>query len=700
MQFEWAQGDGRLGREATGKIFPPAFVCSKLDPNSATLFIERDVVKDKARQAVRSIRRTLIALPQGGKSSIAFSVDLIGFSLCVVSALWLVHLAPYVIPYLLVVAVTALASIFFAWLQGMYRSVVRYMGFDLFVVGARSALGSAVIGAVLMQNLVFGATPYRWATAYAAFSFIYIIGSRYLARLFLVERRAQKHRERVIIYGAGSAGVELATNLQDGDQYLAVVMLDDDLKLHGKKVKGLEVRPPSDLAALCRKFDAKRIFLAMPRAEIRSRRQVLEHLSEFPIRVQTVPSFGDIVSGNASVDDISDVDVNDLLGRDPVPPNPQLLSACVTDKSVLISGAGGSIGAELCRQLLALNPRRLVLLEISEPALYSIDKELRGIHRELGSQCEIVPLLGSAHHETRVREALQSFGVQTVYHAAAYKHVPLVEQNLFEGIHNNVFGTLHTARAAMECGVESFVLISTDKAVNPTNVMGATKRLAELILQAADDNTHLTRFSMVRFGNVLESSGSVVPLFREQIRNGGPITITHREIIRYFMTIPEAAELVIQAGSMAHGGDVFVLDMGDPVRIQDLAYRMVNLMGLTMKDDDNPDGDIAIEYIGLRPAEKLYEELLIGSNVSGTEHPRIMRADEEYLPYDSLAKIVGELESASAQLDYERARDLLCQAVKEYSAADSIADWVWLSKNGEHGLDEDDTVVDFPSKTA
>jgi len=657
-------------------------------------------VTGRDRQAIRSIRQALTALPQGGKASIAFTVDLIGFSLCVVAALWLVHLVPYVVPYLLVTAVTASTSVFFAWLQGMYRSVVRYMGFDLFVVGARSALGSAVIGAVLMQYLVFDATPYRWAAAYAAFSFIYICGSRYLARLFLVERRAQGNRERVIIYGAGSSGAELATNLHDGDEYLAVVMLDDDSTLQGKKVKGLEVHAPSELASLCRKLDAKRVFLAMPRAESHSRRQVLELLSEFPIRVQTIPNFTDIVSGIARVEDISDVDVKELLGRDPVPPNPHLLQACVTDKSVLISGAGGSIGSELGRQLLALNPKRLVLLEISEPALYNINKELQGIHQKTESNCEIIPLLGSAYHEAHVRDVLHCFSVQTVYHAAAYKHVPLVEQNLFEGIRNNVFGTLHIARAAMESGVESFVLISSDKAVNPTNIMGATKRLAELILQAAEDRTHRTRFSMVRFGNVLESSGSVVPLFREQIRHGGPITLTHRDIMRYFMTIPEAAELVIQAGSMARGGDVFVLDMGEPVRIQDLAYRMVNLVGQTVKDDRNPDGDIAIEYIGLRPAEKLFEELLIGSNVAGTEHPRILRADEDYLEYDSLALVVGEMEIALENLDYEQAHRLLRKAVQEYVPADDIADWVWLSQGSEPGPESTDTIVEFPGKSA
>ena len=654
----------------------------------------------RANQAVKSVRKLLLELPRAGKSSIAFLADLIGFSLSAIAALWLVYLEPYVVNSLLVVVTTALASVLLAWLQGMYRSVVRYMGLDLFVAGGRTALGSAVAGAVLMQFYVFAATPYRWATAYAAFSFIYMCGSRYAARWFLVEKRSHKHRERVIIYGAGEAGVELTTSLQEGDEYLPVAMLDDDTKLHGKKVRGLEVHAPSALASLRSEFDAKRVLLAIPRAHSESRRQVLEQLSEFPIRVQTIPNFGDIISGKASVDDISDVDVKDLLGRDPVPPNPQLLQACVSGKSVLITGAGGSIGSELCRQVLALNPKRLILLEISEPALYSIDKELRRIHQDMASRCEIVPLLGSAHHESRVREALRSFEIQTVYHAAAYKHVPLVEQNLFEGIHNNVFGTLHTARAAMECGVESFVLISTDKAVNPSSVMGATKRLAELILQAANDKTNVTQFSIVRFGNVLESSGSVVPLFREQIRNGGPITITHRNIIRYFMTIPEAAELVIQAGSMAKGGDVFVLDMGEPVRIRDLAYRMVNLMGYTVKDDDNPDGDIAIEYIGLRPAEKLYEELLIGSNVSGTEHSRIMRADEDFIAYDSLLQVFGELGTACSELNYERARAILCRAVIEYTPTEGVADWVWLSKSGERRPEKSDTVIEFPGKTA
>ncbi|MCH8137070.1 MAG: polysaccharide biosynthesis protein, partial [Proteobacteria bacterium] len=623
-------------------------------------------MNNKASRAADSLREFLIGLSRPAKSGIAFTADLFGFSLCVLAAFWLLALGSYAIANVMVVAFTALVSVFLAWWQGMYRSVVRYMGLDLFIAGSLTAVGSALAGAILMNVFVFGGTPRRWAIAYALFSFLYICGSRYFARLFLMDRRAQQQRQKVIIYGGGAAGVELTMSLQNGNVYLPVAMLDDDPKLQGKKVKGLEVHAPSEIEALCRRYSAKIVLLAVPRAKHKSRRKILEYLSEFPVHVQTIPDFGDIVSGKARVDDISDVDVEDLLGRDPVPPIPQLLESCVAGKSVLVTGAAGSIGSELCRQLLALNPKRLVLLDNSEAALYHIDKELQGLLPELGIACEIVPLLGSVGHERRIREVMTSFAIQTVYHAAAYKHVPLVEYNIFEGIHNNVFGTMHTARAAMDSGVETFVLISTDKAVSPTSIMGATKRFAELILQAHNSRSTTTRFCMVRFGNVLESSGSVVPLFREQIRNGGPLTITHRDIIRYFMTIREAAELVIQAGSMARGGDVFVLDMGEPVRIQDLAYRMVRLMGLTVQDATNPDGDIAIQYIGLRPAEKLYEELLIGSNVAGTEHPRIMRADETFLPYDTLWDLIRDLEAAAAGLEYARARHLLTQAVAGY----------------------------------
>jgi FlaA1/EpsC-like NDP-sugar epimerase len=447
---------------------------------------------------------------------------------------------------------------------------------------------------------------------------------------------------------------------------------------------------------LCEELSVRTVLLAMPSANLRRRRTVLKQLSEFPVRVQTVPAYRDIVSGKARVDELSDVAVNDLLGRDPVPPDPTLLKSCITGKSVMVTGAGGSIGGELCRQILQLDPERLVLLDTSETALYRISKELEEQVKDRLLDLELLPILGSVTHEEKLCKTLEVFGVETVYHAAAYKHVPLVEHNIFEGIGNNVFGTLHAARAAIDAGVATFVLISTDKAVNPTSIMGATKRLAEMVLQAFARDATATKFCMVRFGNVLESSGSVVPLFRKQIRKGGPVTVTHRDIIRYFMTIPEAAELVIQAGSMAKGGDVFVLDMGEPVRVQDLAYRMINLMGLSVLDEKNPDGDIEIQYIGLRPAEKLYEELLIGSNASGTHHPRICRADEDYLAADVIAAIMADLAEATDALDFEGARAILARAVTEYEPTNDIDDLIWRGSN-RVGREQDpaDKVVDF-----
>jgi len=406
------------------------------------------------------------------------------------------------------------------------------------------------------------------------------------------------------------------------------------------------------------------------------------------------------VTGKARVDDIRDVDVEDLLQREAVPPDKKLLAASVTRKSVMVTGAGGSIGSELCRQILKLRPKMLVLFEISEVALYNIEKELQKLSGKLGIECDVVALLGSIHHQDRVLEIMQTFEVNTVYHAAAYKHVPVVEQNVLEGVHNNIFGTLHTARAAVEAKVDTFVLVSTDKAVSPTNVMGATKRFSELLLQAMQDQYSSICFSMVRFGNVLESSGSVVPLFREQIRAGGPVTVTHREIIRYFMTIPEAAQLVIQAGAMARGGDVFVLDMGKPVRIQDLAKHMINLMGLTVRDDDHPDGDIEIQYTGLRPAEKLYEELLIGSNVSGTHHPRIMRANEEYLDYEQLLPLLEDLRASSLKLDRDRVRDVLLHSVSGYAPTNGIDDLVWIGAKRMRAKEASDNVVDLTPRSA
>jgi FlaA1/EpsC-like NDP-sugar epimerase len=600
-----------------------------------------------------------------------------------------------------VVAISLLAILIavpMQWFFGLYASIVRYTGLTLLVVGLRTTFFVTATLMAVSSLAGFSSAPIRVGIVFWAFSLILIVGGRVAARMFL--SRSNADREPVIIYGAGQAGAQLISALVEGDDYLPVAIVDDNPKLHRQRIHELKVYAPEDLGQLISTAAAKRILLAMPGASRRARRQVLEHLSEFPVRVMTMPDVNDIVIGKARVDDISDVDVKDLLGRNPVPPIPELLDSCVRGKNVLVTGAGGSIGAELCRQILASEPERLVLLELSETALYRIERKLRKRAKHSGSNSEIISLLGSAHHKGRVREVMDAFDIQTVYHAAAYKHVPIVEQNLFEGIHNNVFGTLHCVQAAIETGVESFVLISTDKAVNPSSVMGATKRLAELILQAYEGEEHDTQLCMVRFGNVLESSGSVVPLFKEQIRSGGPVTVTHRDIIRYFMTIPEAAQLVIQAGAMANGGDVFVLDMGKPVKIADLARRMINLMGLTVRDDNNPDGDIEIQYTGLRPAEKLYEELLIGSNVSGTEHPRIMRADEDFLTMEELMECLNGLESASRRLDYAQARELLLRSVNEYNPENGIDDLVWLRKTGtdDTSKSRSDRVVDFPKK--
>lgn len=658
-------------------------------------------MKTKRARFAKLLRRYLVALPRSSKQLISILFDGAGFCLCAFATTWLLF-GPDAFSdrSALLYAGLALVAIPLAWSQGLYQSIVRYMGMDLLAAGGKTALGTAALIAVFVYSANLGEAPFRWAIAFSTLAFIYLCGSRFVARVFLVRRKARHERESVIIYGAGDAGASLATGLLGSNDFIPVAMVDDEIALFGKTVQGLLVHPPSSIGRLIRQTHATRVLLAIPSATRTKRRRILERLSEFPVHVQTMPDLGDLVSGKARVDDIMDVDVQDLLGRDPVPPDDKLLHASVTAKSVMVTGAGGSIGSELCRQLIQLNPKTLILFELSEIALYNIEREIRERVLTMNSDCQVVPLLGSVHHEERVVEILSTFHVSTVYHAAAYKHVPVVEHNLLEGVHNNIIGTLNTARAAAETGVENFVLISTDKAVSPTSVMGATKRFAEMILQAMNDECDDTRFCMVRFGNVLESSGSVVPLFRQQIRNGGPVTVTHPEIIRYFMTIPEAAQLVIQAGAMAKGGDVFVLNMGEPVKIRDLAIRMINLMGLSVRDEHNPDGDIEIKYTGLRPAEKLFEELLIGSNVTGTRHSRIMRAEEDYITYDSLTMLINELNAAAHELDRDRAREVLLKSVHGYKPENGIEDLVWVRKMQVREKRHSDTVVNFKPRSA
>jgi len=563
----------------------------------------------------------------------------------------------------------------FGWL-GLYKAVVRHSG----ARASLSVVAGASVSALILSGLdMSGDTRPIPATSifiYWALVVIFVGGIRTMART-VFRRDGLRSRQRVGIYGAGKAGTQLAAMMLAGSRFEPVFFVDDDPSLVSRQINGITVFPTAKLPDLVRSRGVQRILLAMPAVARRRRRDILASLEGLYVHVQSVPELNDVIAGRARIDEVREVEASDLLGRDPVPPISSLFRSCIEGKSVMVTGAGGSIGSELCRQIISLQPQRIVLFETSEIALYSIDQELRKVIVTNGLQTELIPLLGSVHHRQRVRDAMFACGVQTVYHAAAYKHVPIVEHNMIEGLHNNVIGTWYTAEAALDAGVEAFVLVSTDKAVNPTNVMGATKRFAELVLQGIQARGGKTRFSMVRFGNVLDSSGSVVPLFREQIRSGGPVTVTHPEVIRYFMTIPEAAQLVIQAGAMGTGGDVFVLDMGHPVRIDDLARKMIHLMGFNVRDAANPEGDIEIQYTGLRTAEKLYEELLIGTNVTGTEHPRIMRAIEHSLPWSRMQELLDDLLIALANFDCSRALARLSEAVREYRPTNEIQDHIW-----------------------
>lgn len=559
---------------------------------------------------------------------------------------------------------------------GLYRAVIRYMGQH-----ALGAVLAGVISNVLVLLLLFELFQIenmgRLLAVYVLISLVLTGGSRLLVRNLILQRNVV-HKERVLIYGAGSSGRQLAQALLNGEQFHPVAFVDDDVTLQRSTILGIHVGSPSQIAAIIKSKNISRILLALPSASRARRRDVLESLGNMPIPVQTVPGMNDIVDGSMRIDELQDVKIEDLLGRDPVEPKLKLMHANIKDKVVMVTGAGGSIGSELCRQIVQYEPKTLVLFELSEFGLYSIEQELRALIKDDNLEVILQPILGNVQKQSRVQAVMTKFGVQTVYHAAAYKHVPLVEYNVVEGVSNNVFGTWHAAEAAVAAGVETFVLISTDKAVRPTNVMGASKRLAELVLQGLAIRQNRTRFCMVRFGNVLGSSGSVVPLFREQIRNGGPITVTHPEIIRYFMTIPEAAQLVIQAGAMGKGGDVFVLDMGEPVRIADLARRMVHLMGLEVKDNQHPDGDIEICFSGLRPGEKLYEELLIGENVRQTAHPRIMAANEVSLSWKDMAELLRQLEHYCDNFAVERIVQLITEAPTGFSHSSEVCDLVDL----------------------
>ncbi|HCZ9665112.1 TPA: polysaccharide biosynthesis protein [Vibrio parahaemolyticus] len=576
------------------------------------------------------------------------------------------------------IAVTMVTIAVFARL-GLYRAVLRYLTFQaLFVVTA-----GAVISATLVAALSFYMSdpfPRTVPIIYGAFLALFCGGPRVIVRSLIAQSYSTQSKE-VLIYGAGSGGRQLAMALRSSGDYRVRAFIDGDSTLCNTMILGLPVIAIEDVMPLINKYDVSQVLLAVPSAKRSRRKVILDELAKLPVEVLTVPDMTDIVSGKAKIDELKDVAIEDLLGRDPVAPQQVLLEANIKDKVVMVTGAGGSIGSELCRQIVEQSPKSIILFELSEFGLYQIDHELNQLKIEQGLTCDIVPLLGSVQRQHRLETIMSSFKVQTVYHAAAYKHVPLVEFNVIEGVRNNIYGTYYTACAAIKAGVESFVLISTDKAVRPTNVMGTTKRMAELGLQALADQENAkpngTRFCMVRFGNVLGSSGSVIPVFKKQIASGGPVTVTHPKITRFFMTIPEAAQLVIQAGAMGKGGDVFVLDMGESVKITDLASNLIQLSGLEVKSEVNPHGDIEIQFSGLRPGEKLYEELLIGDNVKQTAHERIMTAHEVHLPLKEYELLLNDLDFACHSMDHENIRTLLLNAPTGFNPTDGIGDLVW-----------------------
>lgn len=663
------------------------------------------------------IKRIILNLPRYAKRLIVLCVDLVLLPL----AMWVsfsLRLGELYVPrdgiILLYIAIPVIAIPIFIRF-GLYRAIIRYIGFLAMW---------AVVKAVSLYSLSWGVLVLLTAIPHVPRSVLLINwlvtilligGSRAIARWWLSgsfnSASNNEQRKKVAIYGAGDAGRQIAAALADNGDFKPVAYIDEKKLLQGHYIQGLPVYGPGQLSKVIKDSMVTDVLLAMPAASRSRRSEIISMLEPYPVRVTTLPGLEDLASGKVKVDDIREVGARDLLGRDPVGADDQLLNANVKNKVVLVTGAGGSIGSELCRQIIRIKPKALILYEQNEHALYDTEIELNELVQQefsssvnmlddtiplLASQTNhgrldiITPILASVTNQSRLEMVCAAFGVQTIYHAAAYKHVPMVEKNPLEAINNNILGTYRAAKAAINSHVDTFVLISTDKAVRPTNTMGASKRFAEMILQGLSKKTDCkTRFTMVRFGNVLGSSGSVMPLFREQIKNGGPVTVTDPEIIRYFMTISEAAQLVIQAGAMGRGGDVFVLDMGKPVKILDMAKRMIHLSGFEVKDEDNPDGDIEITFTGLRPGEKLYEELLIGENVIPTQHELILSADETSIPWEQVETFVEQFTEVVENYDVGECRILLMDAVSEFHPQCKVSDLVF-EQNAYFDLDNAD----------
>ena len=619
-------------------------------------------------------KNKLINLSRLQKQFIMLIVDLlfIEFALWLSFALRLGLFWPreYIYPNWWIFIITPIIAIPLLLKFGLYRSVIKYVGSKVVVASFQAiTLTTMTIGFLMLilrdtQLLVGSFMPRSVVLIFWFISTMVVIFGRFLFKGYLYSwDNFVNNRIPTIIYGAGSAGAQLVESLRKNHQYAPIAFIDDDEAKHGTFINFTKVYAFKELKNIFDKRNAKNILLAIPSLSANGKRDLLKKLSTYPVEVKLLPSLSSIVEGNVSIENIRHVEVQDILGRVPVSPKSILLKKNINGKNILITGAGGSIGSELCRQIIRLNPSKIVLFDHSEFNLYSIDFELNSLQ---SSDCEVIPILSDVTNLAMVKFVISENKIDTIYHAAAYKHVPLVEKNSIEGVYNNAIGTYNVAVSAHEYEVENMVLISTDKAVRPTNVMGASKRFSELILQGLNSEKTKTCFSMVRFGNVLDSAGSVVPLFRKQIKEGGPVTVTNPKVTRYFMSIPEAVQLVLQAGAMAKGGDVFVLDMGEPVKILDLAYRMINLSGLSPITNENPEGDIKVVFTGLRPGEKLYEELLIGHNVIQSEHPQIMQAKEAKLSWQDVQKSISIIIDSHQNLNEEKIRNLLLKKVEGF----------------------------------